>query len=130
MIMAARLVDPDDLLKEGLKNPEFRERWERTALARAVAVALVKYRADYDLSQKQLAGQLGMPKSQIGRLELGEHNPSVEMLQRLAAGMGRRFILAVSPGTCRAEELPLPEGARVLADLKLPDGGRVLAVMG
>ncbi len=129
-MMTIRLIDPDDLLAEELKNPEFRERWERTALARAVAVALVKYRADHDLSQKQLAQRLGMPKSQIGRLEVGEHNPSVEMLHRLARGMGSRFILAVSSGIDQEGELPLPEGARVLADVKLPNGGRVLAAIG
>lgn len=128
--MSTRLIDPDELLREELTNPEFRERWERTALARAVAVALVKYRADQKLSQRELAERIGMPKSQVGRLELGEHNPSVEMLQRLAAGMGSRFILAVSPGASDAQELRLPDGARVLADISTPDGGRVLAAIG
>lgn len=38
----------------------------------------------------------------IGRLELAEHNPSVETLQRLAAGLGKYFVLTVF--TDRQEE--------------------------
>jgi transcriptional regulator with XRE-family HTH domain len=32
----------------------------RTALARAVAVAIVRYRGEHDLSQRELAERLGM----------------------------------------------------------------------
>jgi hypothetical protein len=39
-----------ELLAEQLHDdPEFRAEWERTALARAVAVALVRHRADHDI---------------------------------------------------------------------------------
>ena len=41
----------DELIAEQLRtDPEFRAEWERTALARAVAVAIVRYRAEHDLS--------------------------------------------------------------------------------
>jgi hypothetical protein len=36
----------DELIAEQLhRDPEFRVEWERTALARAVALAIVRYRA-------------------------------------------------------------------------------------
>ena len=51
----------DELITEQLRtDPEFRAEWERTALARAVSVAIVRYRADHDLSQRELAERLGM----------------------------------------------------------------------
>jgi DNA-binding XRE family transcriptional regulator len=85
----------DDVIAERCaSDPEFRDYWERTALARAVAIAVIRYRSEHELSQRALARQLGMPYSQIARLEIGEHNPSIETLQRLAKGLGRRFFIA------------------------------------
>jgi len=108
------------------KDPASRERWERTALARAVAIAVIRYRSQHGLSQRALAKQLGMPQPHVARLELGEHNPSVDMLQRLAQGLGQCFIVAVAPAQ-RADELALPAGAQVLTDVRAADGSRVLA---
>src|SRR5438093_52385 len=108
------------------KNQVARERWERTAIARAVAIAVVRYRGEQGLSQRALAKQLGMPQPHIARLEMGEHNPSVDMLQRLAQGLGQCFIIAVAPAE-RAEELALPAGVLVLTDVRAADGSRVLA---
>ena len=128
--MAVELINAKQVLAERLaRDPAFRTKWERTALARAISVALVKYRADHRLSQRALAKLLGMPQSQIARLEIGENNPSVEMLQRLAKGMGQRFILAIAPPD-QTEELPLPEKAEVITDVTLADGTRLLAAVG
>ncbi len=108
------------------KDPAARERWERTALARAVAIAVIRYRAKHALSQRGLAKQIGMPQPHVARLELGEHNPSVDMLLRLAQGLGQCFVVAVAPAD-RAEELALPAGVQVLTDVRAADGSRVLA---
>ncbi|MDP2662742.1 MAG: helix-turn-helix domain-containing protein, partial [Dehalococcoidia bacterium] len=66
-----------------------------------------------------------MPQPHIARLESGEHNPSVDMLQRLAQGLGQCFVVAVAPAE-RADELALPDGVRVLTDVRAADGSRVL----
>jgi transcriptional regulator with XRE-family HTH domain len=71
--------------------------WERTALARAVAVAVVRYRAEYELSQRELGGRLGMKQPQVARLELGEVNPSMETLMRVSAQLGIEFTIDVRP---------------------------------
>jgi len=78
-------------------DAEARARWERTALARAVANAVVAYRTAHRLSQKALAAEIGMKRPAIARLELGEHNPSNETLERLASVLGLRFIVDVAP---------------------------------
>jgi transcriptional regulator with XRE-family HTH domain len=86
----------DELIAEQLRtDPEFRAEWERTALARAVAVAIVRYRADHDLSQRELAERLGMKQPQVARLELGEVNPKMETLMRLASRLDLEFTIDV-----------------------------------
>lgn len=129
-MMVNQMVNMKDLQEKRFReDPAARERWERTALARAVAIAVIRYRAARRLSQRALAKQLGMPQPHIARLELGEHNPSVDMLQRLAQGLGQTFVVAVAPAH-RAEELALPAGVQVLTDVRATDGSRVLAGTG
>lgn len=127
--MSSNAVRFDEVIAERCaSDPEFRDYWDRTALARAVAIAVIRYRSEHKLSQRALARHMGMPPSQIARLELGEHNPSIETLQRLAKGLGRRFIVAVAPD--QGTELTLPKGLQILADVVLEDGSRVLAAAG
>jgi transcriptional regulator with XRE-family HTH domain len=88
----------DELISEQLRtDPEFRADWERTPLARAVAVAIVRYRTDHDLSQRELGERLGMKQPQVARLELGEVNPTIETLTRVSAQLGIEFTIDVRP---------------------------------
>jgi ribosome-binding protein aMBF1 (putative translation factor) len=80
-----------------LKDPAFRAEWERTAVARAVAVRLVEYRGEHALSQTALARKLGMKQPAIARLEAGEHNPSFDTLARLSTALGIEFHISVTP---------------------------------
>ena len=114
------------------RDPEFRAFWERTALARAVATVLIGYRVEHGLTQTQLARQLGMRQPQVARLEIGEHTPSLDTLRRLSELLGMRLILAISPAVkgTPPPEVPLPEGARVLADVTALDGSRLLVAAG
>ncbi len=79
-------------------DPEYRELWERTALARAVAIAVVRYRGEHGLTQEQLGVDLlRMPQSQVARLESGAVNPSMETLMHLSACLGLEFTIDVRP---------------------------------
>jgi transcriptional regulator with XRE-family HTH domain len=87
-----------EVIAEDLANdPAFRAEWERTTLARAVAIAIVRYRAEHDLSQRQLAEVVGMSQPQVARLELGEYNPRMETLMRLSSRLGLEFTIDVRP---------------------------------
>ena len=77
-------------------NPAIRREVERTALANAVAIKLIEYRADHNLSQTQLARQLGMHQSAIARLEAGDHEPSLSTVGRLAKGLGIDFQIIIT----------------------------------
>ena len=88
----------DKLIAEQLsRDPEFRAEWERTALARAVAVAIVRYRSEHEFSQRELAERLGMKQPQVARLELGEVNPGMETLMRVSGKLGIEFTIDVRP---------------------------------
>lgn len=87
----------DEVLAEDLKDPKFREEWERTALARALANQVVAYRAKHGLTQRQLADRVGMKQPAIARLETGEHEPTLTTLARLSRGLGIEFRIDITP---------------------------------
>jgi DNA-binding XRE family transcriptional regulator len=113
------------------KEPDLRASWERTALARAVALSVVGYRIEHHLTQTKLAEILGVRQPQAARLELGEHTPSLEMLRRIARALGLRFIIEVAPadGAASRRALALPVDVAVVGDVTV-DGARVLIAAG
>jgi transcriptional regulator with XRE-family HTH domain len=92
----------DELIIEQMTDPAFRAEWQRTALARAVALRLVRYRTEHDLSQRDLAKLLGMEQPQVARLERGDVNPTLETLMRLAGALEIEFTIDVRPTTRKA----------------------------
>lgn len=127
-----RLRSTAEIREEQLRqDPAFRAYWERTALARAVALALIGYRLKHHLTQTQLAEKLGVRQPQVARLEMGEHTPSLEMLQRLASRLGLRFIVEVAPAgeAAPANAVTLPPGMEVVEDVTA-DGSRVRVAAG
>lgn len=87
-----------EVLAEHLADdPALRKEWERTALARAVAVQLIAYRAENKLSQAALAERLGMTQPAVARLESGEHNPSFPTLLRLSEALAVELTIDITP---------------------------------
>lgn len=88
----------EEMLAERLDaDPEYRHEWERTALARAVAVKVISYRAEHGLSQTVLAKRLQMTQPAIARLESGEHNPTFPTLLRLSEALGVELAIDIAP---------------------------------
>ena len=131
MTTRVKLISSRDVLEEHLRNPEFRAEWDRTTLARAVALAVVSYRAKQGMTQTQLAHKLGVRQPHVARLEMGEHNPSLEMLHRLSRFLGLRFIFEVAPATEGEHDarLVLPPRMDVVEDVTV-DGSRILVATG
>lgn len=78
-----------ELIAEQLRaDTEFRAEWERTADARAVAVAIVRYRDERGLRLEELAGLLGMTTAQVAAFEAGDANPSADMPIAISAQLG------------------------------------------
>lgn len=87
----------EQVLAEELHDPRFQREWNRTAVARAVALKVLTYRTDHGLSQRALAKRLDMTQPQLARLEAGEHNPTIDTLARLAETLDLEFAIDIHP---------------------------------
>ncbi len=94
---ATGLIDADHILTDHLTDPLFRAEWERLALARAVALRLVVYRADHGLTQTALCRLLAMPQPAVARLESADHAPSIDTLVRPSETLGIAFSIDIRP---------------------------------
>jgi ribosome-binding protein aMBF1 (putative translation factor) len=104
----SEMKSADEVLAEDLKDPEFRQEWEDTAYARAVATRVAAYRAEHGLTQSDLARRLGMKQPAIARLEAGEHIPTVPTLSRLSQELGLQFHITPNELHITPELLTLP----------------------
>lgn len=99
------LIPEEEVLARDLQDPEFRAEWERTAVARWLAVEVAHYRAVHGLSQRQLADLLDVHQSDVARMESGEHNPTLDRLIRVAKGLDIELMIDIRPRE-RAAKLP------------------------
>jgi DNA-binding XRE family transcriptional regulator len=79
------------------RDPEVAGELARTAVANQLAILVIQYRVDHDLTQTALGRQLGMSQPAVARLESGDHEPSVATLMRLSRHLGVTFRLHLSP---------------------------------
>lgn len=90
-------IEKEDL-EERLRDPEFRAHWEKTALARAVAVEVKRFRYEKGLSQTEFGIQVDMKQPQVSRLEAGELVPSIGTLVRVCGVVGIEMQITIRPG--------------------------------
>lgn len=84
------------LAAEEARDPEVAAELARTAVANQLAILVIQYRVDHDLTQTALARKLGMSQPAVARLEAGDHEPSVATLMRLARHLGITLKLQLS----------------------------------
>lgn len=84
------------LAAEEAGDPEVAAELARTAVANQLAILVIQYRVDHDLTQTALARKLGMSQPAVARLEAGDHEPSVATLMRLARLLGITLRLQLS----------------------------------
>ncbi len=73
--------------KEKMKDPEFKAEYDRQQPEFAVIEAILEARVKKDITQKTLAERMGTKQSVISRLESGNANPSIAVLQKLAKAL-------------------------------------------
>lgn len=127
MAKKVKLISNDEVWAKHIKDPEFASLWQKTALARAVDIAVCKYRSDNDLTQQQLADQLGWPQSSVARLESGDHNPTLETLAHLSSTLGLQFNISVTP-TGVNSDLTTKRASDKAYETDMADGQAVVAI--
>ncbi len=86
-----------EFLEEQLQDREFRKEWENIQPEMDVIRAIVDARISQNLTQKELADRTGINQADISKLENGTRNPSLNLLKRLADGMGMALKLEFIP---------------------------------
>ena len=80
-----------------MKNPDFAAAYNEFQPEIEIIRAIVDARTNANISQKELSKRTGIAQAEISRIENGSRNPSIKLLQRLAAGMNMDLRIAFVP---------------------------------
>lgn len=86
-----------ETLNQQMQNPEFKAEWEALEPEFQIIKAILNGRKEKNITQKQLADITGITQADISRMETGNSNPSLQTIQRLAAGLGMMVKLEFVP---------------------------------
>ncbi|EAB6718088.1 XRE family transcriptional regulator [Salmonella enterica subsp. enterica] len=73
-----------------LANEKVKAEYDRLGPIYALVGAMVEARHEAGLTQLQIAERMGTTQSAIARLENAHHMPSLELVTRYAAALGRK----------------------------------------
>jgi ribosome-binding protein aMBF1 (putative translation factor) len=76
-----------------LADPEVKAEYDRLGPVYEVVGALIDARHEAGLTQAQVAERMGTKQSVVARLENAHRMPSLDMVARYAAAVGRRVAL-------------------------------------
>ena len=80
-----------------LEDSNFKKEYDDLEPEYDIINAMIKARKEKGLTQKQLSEWTGISQADISRIQNGTRNPSLEMIKRLATGMGMRLKLEFIP---------------------------------
>lgn len=86
----------DHIAKKLKKEPAFRIRRELIQQKANVAKKIIEYRIKHNLSQSQLASEIGVSQQYISKIEEG-HFSTLEMVETVLSRIGYRLKLKVEP---------------------------------
>jgi predicted transcriptional regulator len=82
---------------EQMKDAAFAKEYEAIQPEMDVIRAIVDARNSQNITQKELAERTGINQADISKIENGTRNPSVNLLKRLAEGMGMSLKIEFVP---------------------------------
>lgn len=86
-----------DFKKKSLENQEVKAAYDELQPEYDLIQAMIDARKSMNMTQKDLSEKTGITQADISRIENGTRNPSLQMLKRLAAGMGMQLKLEFIP---------------------------------
>jgi len=96
-------------INDKLKNdPEFKERYNLILQKVEVAKKIIDYRIKHNLTQKQLAHELGVTQQYISKIEEGIFS-TLDAVDHILFQMGYRLILKVEPNKVIPESSYTPK---------------------
>lgn len=91
------MSDFRNYLNRQLEDEDFRTEYEKLEPEFSIIQAVIDARKTNHMTQKELSERTGIAQSDISKLENGNSNPTISMLQRLADGMGMTVKLQFVP---------------------------------
>ena len=87
----------NDYKRKALENPDVKAEYEALQPEYDIIQAMIDARNKEGLTQKELSERTGITQADISRIENGTRNPSLEMVKRLANGLGMRLKIEFIP---------------------------------
>ena len=78
-------------LNKQLEDPDFRKEWDEMEPEYQIMKAMIAARMETGITQQQLSEKTGINQSNLSRIESGASSPTVDMLARIAAGLGKKL---------------------------------------
>ncbi len=89
----------EEYKKKALQNPEVKKEYDALEPEYDIIQAMIDARKEQNLTQKELSARTGITQADISRIEKGTRNPSLEMMKRLAKGLGMQLkVEFIKPG--------------------------------
>lgn len=83
--------------KRWSKSASYQKAYKALEEEFSIAHALIKARADAELTQEQVADRMNTTQSAVARLESGSSNPSIALLRRYAKATGSQLKIDLIP---------------------------------
>lgn len=97
--MKTKFIPAEDSFKKWKKDPRFVAAYNALEEEFALASAMIKARADADMTQRQVAKAMGTTQAVIARLESGKVLPSTRTLERFAKATKTRLRISFARET-------------------------------
>lgn len=82
-------------LDEELKDPEFKRHYDESSVRWHVAMQIVEARQKANMTQGELARQIGDRQQNVSRIESGEQNVTIGTLDKIAKAVGGQLVVKI-----------------------------------
>lgn len=89
-----KLTDYEEDLAKYLKNPEFKRLFDEYGRQLEISYGMLQLRKQKKLSQAAVAKKLGTTQSNVARMEAGNQNFSLAMLEKIARVFDKKLEIA------------------------------------
>ena len=87
--------------KKALQNPMVKAEYDALQPEYDIIQAMIDARVQQNMTQKELSTKTGITQADISRIENGTRNPSLNMVKKLAQGLGMQLKLEFIPTTVK-----------------------------
>lgn len=90
-----KLLSFEEYFQNSLKDPEFKELWEKSDIEYQLSRQIIKKRLLKKMSQQDLAKKAGTTQAIISQIENSSLNPSLDLLKRISSGLGSKLNIQI-----------------------------------